>query len=165
MAAVYARSSAGPLRRTRDAHCDKPMVCVTRGPLVFHMLKAPKRFRSIFALNALAVWMTTPSPARAQDVATAEALFNKGMSEMNAGRYPTACPAIEESYRLDPRPGTLFTLAECAAKAGRVATAVSRYEDYLQLFARLAPKDQAKQMGREKSLRRRRRCSSLAYLT
>jgi hypothetical protein len=90
------------------------------------------------------------APAAAQDVASAEALFNRGLEEMNAGHFDAGCPALGESYRLDPRPGTLFTLAECEAKRGRVATAVTRYGDYLALFARLPPDAQAKQKGREK---------------
>ncbi|MEZ4309040.1 MAG: hypothetical protein R3F14_13465 [Polyangiaceae bacterium] len=70
--------------------------------------------------------------ASAQDEAAAEALFNKGVAEMQAGKYDTACPKIAESQRLDPRTGTLFTLAECEAKAGLIATALVHYEDYLR---------------------------------
>src|SRR5262249_25073794 len=68
----------------------------------------------------------------------AEALFKKGVDDMAAGHYDTACPALAESNRLDPRPGTLFTLAECHAKAGNVATASALYEDYLRAFAGLS---------------------------
>lgn len=50
---------------------------------------------------------------------------------MDAGRHDVACPMLEESYRLDPRPGALFTLATCEAKRGRLATAVAHYKDYL----------------------------------
>ncbi len=89
--------------------------------------------------------------AWAQDVATAEALFNKGVADMGAGKFDTGCPAIGESYRLDPRPGTLFTLAECWAKAGKTASAVARYQDYLELFARLPHDQQQKQHGRDKT--------------
>jgi hypothetical protein len=88
--------------------------------------------------------------ASAQEDAAAEALFNKGLSEMEAGRYTTACPTLKESQRLDPRMGTLFTLAECEAKGGMIASAVSHYDEYLRLFARLAPAQKATQAGREK---------------
>ena len=50
------------------------------------------------------------APAAAQDVASAEALFDRGLAGMRAGNYEVGCPALSESYRLDPRPGTLFTL-------------------------------------------------------
>lgn len=86
----------------------------------------------------------------AQDVATAEALFRRGLKDMDAGDYKSGCPAIAESLRLDPRAGTLFTLAECEAGAGKVATAVARYQDYLELYARMSPPQQSKQLGREK---------------
>jgi hypothetical protein len=94
--------------------------------------------------------MTLAAPLAAQDVATAEALFNRGLKEMQARRFDTGCPALNESYRLDPRPGTLFTLAECEAGRGRIATAATRYGDYLAAFGRLAPDAQAKQRGRDK---------------
>jgi len=101
-------------------------------------------------LGALVLSLALSSPASAQDVAAAEALFNRGVADMKANKFETACPAIEESYRLDPRPGTLFALAECEAKRGRVATAVTRYGDYLSVFSRLPPDQQAKQKGRDK---------------
>ena len=64
---------------------------------------------------------------------------------MLAGRYDTGCPELAESYRLDPAPGTLFTLAECERKGGNIATALARYDDYLQLFNRMSPDEQAHQ--------------------
>jgi hypothetical protein len=64
----------------------------------------------------------------AQDVATAEALFNRGFADMDAGRYETGCKAIAASQRLDPRAGTLFTLAVCEAQWGKIATAASHYD-------------------------------------
>jgi hypothetical protein len=88
--------------------------------------------------------------AAAQDAAAAGAQFDRGLTEMQSGRYQTGCPALAESYRLDPRPGTLFTLAECNAKWGKVATAVGQYEDYLGRFERMPPDQQASQRGREK---------------
>jgi hypothetical protein len=88
--------------------------------------------------------------ATAQEDAAAEALFNKGLSEMEAGHYDTACPTIKESQRLDPRMGTLFTLAECEAKGGMIASAVAHYDEYLRLFGRLTAQQKASQAGREK---------------
>jgi hypothetical protein len=97
---------------------------------------------------ALALLVTLAPAARAQDLAAAEALFDKGVADLEAGRYATACPAIGESYRLDPRPGTLFTLATCEHRAGRTATAAARFQDYLDLFERLAPEQRQKQRER-----------------
>src|SRR3954471_19352248 len=108
------------------------------------------RLAQALFLGPLLGALVLAAPAAAGDVATAEALFNRGVADMKASKFETACPAIEESYRLDPRPGTLFALAECEAKRGRVATAVTRYGDYLSLFSRLPPDQQAKQKGRDK---------------
>lgn len=90
------------------------------------------------------------APSLAQDVVVADALFKRGVTDMNAGRFDTACPAIAESLRLDPRPGTYFTLAECEAKAGKIATAITRYEDYLNAYARLLPQQQKNHADRHK---------------
>ncbi len=70
--------------------------------------------------------------AAAQDISAAKALFEKGVEDLQAGKLDTACPALAgESYRMDPRPGTLFTLADCFDRAGTPASATARYEDYL----------------------------------
>lgn len=90
------------------------------------------------------------SPGRAQDIATAEALFDKGVADMKAGRYEAGCKAIGESQRLDPRPGTLFVLAGCEAEWGHIATAVTRYADYIALYERLPPAKKAESRQAER---------------
>lgn len=94
-----------------------------------------------------------PAIAAAQDVAAAETLFNRGMEHMEAGDFEKACPAIGESYRLDPRAGTLFTLAECEARRGRVVAAYVRYGEYLALYDGLPADKKARQGGRPKAAR------------
>ncbi|MBI5531084.1 MAG: hypothetical protein HY898_00110 [Deltaproteobacteria bacterium] len=89
-------------------------------------------------------------PAQAQDSGTAEALFKRGLQELDAGRLEGACPLLAESFRIDSRPGTLFTLAECEAQAGKLASAIAHYSDYLQLFSRMPPDQRLRQQGREK---------------
>jgi len=90
------------------------------------------------------------SPCLAQDSAAAEALFTKALTHMEAKQYESACPMIAESYRLDPRPGTLFTLAECEANAGKVASAIAHYSDYLQVFTRMPSDQRARQLDRDR---------------
>src|SRR6185295_10297486 len=88
--------------------------------------------------------------ARGADSAgAAKALFDKGLEEMKQGHYPAACTALSKSYELNPLPGALFTLAECESKAGRIATAIKRYEEYLTLHATLSKDKQQKQRGRD----------------
>lgn len=81
------------------------------------------------------------------------ALFDAGVLQMEAGRYDEACPSIQHSYELDPRPGVLFTLAECQAKRGWVATAVERFNQYLALYAVLSPAKKKLQTNRPKAAR------------
>ncbi|WP_437721041.1 hypothetical protein [Sorangium sp. So ce861] len=86
----------------------------------------------------------------------AQASFDQGVALMEAGRFEEGCPAIEQSQKLDPRPGTLFTLAECEALRGRVATAIARFDEYLALYPTLTPKQQRNQGDRAHSARRQR---------
>ena len=92
--------------------------------------------------------LLSASQAFAQDAATAGALFDKGVSDMQAGHFDSACPALEESEQLDPHAGTLFTLAECQAKWGKVASAVQHYQDYADLVSRLPADQQARHRER-----------------
>lgn len=80
----------------------------------------------------------------------AQTLFDQGLVDMENGRFEKACPAIEASQRLDPRPGTLFALAECESQRGRIATAVRYYAEYLALYRTFSAKKQAEQKGRAK---------------
>ncbi|WP_437775183.1 hypothetical protein [Sorangium sp. So ce1097] len=95
-------------------------------------------------------------PAAAQDIAAADALFNRGLAEMQAGRHETGCKALAESQRIDPQPGTLFTLAACEAEWGRIATAVTRFGDYLALVGRMTPAEVRRQGERPRIAREKR---------
>ena len=97
----------------------------------------------------IAAAMVVPGVARAEG-GTAQAQFDFGLAEMEGGRYASGCPALAESYRLDPRPGVLFTLAECENKWGKTASALTHYEAYVDLFARMRDDEKAHQRGRDK---------------
>ncbi|WP_437596783.1 hypothetical protein WMF28_29870 [Sorangium sp. So ce590] len=94
--------------------------------------------------------LIAPASAQPDAVAVAESLFNRGLADMLAGRYPAGCPALAESHRLDPRAGRLFTLAECEALWGRIATAVARYNDFLALYSRMSEAEKLQQHERYK---------------
>jgi hypothetical protein len=108
--------------------------------------------RPLGAALFLAV-LASQAPARAE-VDPAEALFQQGIKDLEAGRYEAACPPIEQSYRIDPRIGTLFALAECESKRGRLATAVARYDAYLAEHGKLSREKKAKQGDRALVARR-----------
>jgi hypothetical protein len=114
--------------------------------------------RALHGFAAAGLWCVTAVTvsAVAQDIAAAEAFFNRGFADMQAGRYEAGCKAIAESHRLDPRPGTLFTLAVCEAKWGRIATAAARYSDYLSLYEQLTPTEKARQKDRPKQAKAQR---------
>ncbi|MGK3960751.1 type IV pilus biogenesis/stability protein PilW [Sorangium sp. So ce1667] len=111
-----------------------------------------------FALSAacLSSALAAASAASAADPDPAQAAFDRGVAHMEAGRFDEGCPAIEASQKLDPRPGTLFTLAECEALRGRLATALARFDEYLALYPTLTPKQQQNQGDREKVAREQR---------
>jgi tetratricopeptide (TPR) repeat protein len=72
------------------------------------------------------------------DPVAAEALFREGRSAADAGNYAVACPKFEESYRLDPAPGTLLNLGDCEEHRGQLALALQHYR---QLHAELPETD------------------------
>lgn len=113
--------------------------------------------RALAALAALSALGPAPAGAQSgQEGAFAEALFRKGVDDMKAGRYESGCPAIEESHRLDPRPGALFTLAECNARWGKLATAVAQYDDFLRGVARLPAEKRPNYQDRVDDARRQK---------
>lgn len=83
----------------------------------------------------------------------AEQLFDQGLADMQAGRYEAGCSALAESYRLEPLPGALFTLAECETRWGRLATALTRYREYLSQIERMSSTERERQREREKVAR------------
>lgn len=98
----------------------------------------------------LSIAVAAPAGAQPDAVALAESLFNRGLADMLAGRHQAGCPALAESHRLDPRPGRLFTLAECEAQWGRIATAVARYNDFLALYSRMSEAEKLQQRERHR---------------
>lgn len=96
---------------------------------------------------ALGAWVIFGSPAAA-NAQNAEALYKQGLKDMLDKQYATGCPAIEESYRLDPLPGALFTLSACYERWGKVHTAVVHYERFVSKAGALPPAQQKKQAKR-----------------
>lgn len=99
-------------------------------------------------LCVVMITLFTVSRVAAQPVPAAQALYERGVANFQAGRYELACQEFAESYRLEPLPGVLFTLATCEARAGRVASSAAHYADFLQLVSRLPPEQRALQRER-----------------
>jgi hypothetical protein len=114
-------------------------------------LRIQHRYRSFLRVGSVSCILTLGGgAAHGQDIAAAETLFNRGLADMNAERYETGCKALAESQRIDPRLGTLFTLATCESRWGRVATAYTRFGDYLAQYERLSDELKRKQGERPK---------------
>lgn len=132
-----------------------PRPLAPRGPRRPTLLRAAPALACLCGALALA-GAGAPREARAAEPDPAEIYFERGLDHMEAKRYEAACPAIEESYKLDPRPGTLFTLAECEALRGRLATAIARYDEYLAVHNALPDAQKRKQGDRAKVARAQR---------
>jgi hypothetical protein len=65
--------------------------------------------------------------------AMAESLLNEGKKLLAERQVPEACRKIESSYRIDPAPGTLLTLAMCHEQEGKLVTAWGEFNESLQL--------------------------------
>lgn len=115
--------------------------------------------RTVTLIAAMVLWIgpTLAQPAGDAGDAAAEpdaaSLFDRGLQDMLDGKYETGCPALRRSYQLEPLPGALFTLAECEAKWGRLATAMKLYREYLDVFRDMTPEDQGQQRGRDQIAR------------
>jgi hypothetical protein len=101
--------------------------------------------RRFGAIAVAFLTMALPASAETQDAAT---LFEAGLKQMEAHDYGAGCPALRESYRLEPRPGTLFTLAECEAKWGKAADALQHYRAFLDTVAQMSQSELPRQEAR-----------------
>jgi hypothetical protein len=96
-----------------------------------------RRFLNLSVMALLACALAAAArPASAQ---SADGLFQKGLEAMRAGNYGAGCPLLEASYRLDPLPGVLFTVAECETAWGKLALAVDHYRGFLTMLTALPP--------------------------
>lgn len=86
--------------------------------------------RKLLLVLSLSLSAFTFAPlAHASDAATAEALFDEARRLMTQGNFAAACPQLEESQKLDPGMGTLYNLADCYEKTGRIASAWGAFLD------------------------------------
>jgi hypothetical protein len=94
----------------------------------------------------------------------AQALFDEGLTDMKAGRFKIGCALIKQSLDVDPRAGTMFTLAECFSRAGKYASAVELYDRYLALVDTL-PADQKEQQQARADVSRTERTRLVALVS
>jgi hypothetical protein len=81
--------------------------------------------------------------------AAATAQFDKGRSLLKAGKYAEACAAFEQSQKLEAAFGTLYNLAGCYVKVGKLASAWVAYRDIAQRDSKAARKAESARRARE----------------
>lgn len=118
-----------------------------------------------FLLSFVVCSLVHSSPARSQPldrVATAEALFERGRSLVEAGDLADACPRFLASQQLDPGVGTLLWLADCYSGIGRTASAWLAFGEAADAATRNQDRRLAVAIAKRKELEKR--LSRLALL-
>jgi hypothetical protein len=81
---------------------------------------------SCFAVAIIAMLASSAAAESEADVA-----FKRGRDLFKGGKYTEACAQFEKSQQLDPQLGTLFNLAQCHEKIGKLASARAAYREVL----------------------------------
>jgi len=79
-------------------------------------------------------------PARADDAAAADALFQQAKALTDKQQWAEACPKFEASYRLDKTLGTLLNLADCEEHVDRIAAAWAHWGEAVELAEKAGDK-------------------------
>jgi hypothetical protein len=79
----------------------------------------------VVALTTAAAYAQTPDPRQAEG----EEAFRQGSELLKSGNYIDACEQFQKSQLLDPQLGTLFKIAQCSDKIGKLATAAAAYRE------------------------------------
>jgi hypothetical protein len=83
-----------------------------------------------------------------RDPAAAEELFRQGRAASQKQDFTTACAKFRESNRLDPAVGTVFNIADCEEKLGRLATSWTLFQEVVQ---RLPNDDERRTIASERA--------------
>lgn len=83
------------------------------------------------------------SDARADGVPQAEVKFKEGVALLERADYDAACARFEESFALEPAPGTLFNLGKCHALRGELVRARGEFLDLAKRMDAAFKKDLA----------------------
>lgn len=100
-----------------------------------------KRWSLVAAAVVAAPALSTP--ARADDNAAAEALFQQAKTLTEQRRYDEACPKFAASYKLDKTLGTLLNLADCEEHINHVASAWAHWGEAVELAQKAGDKRDA----------------------
>lgn len=88
----------------------------------------PGRRRGVLAsVAAIAILVGVPAIAAADP--SALELFKEGRALVKQGKHGEACEKFKKSQELDPQIGTLFNIAQCEEKTGKLASALAAYRE------------------------------------
>jgi hypothetical protein len=93
---------------------------------------AVSRFVAVASFVAASLMASAAFAQDARDPAAAETLFHQGREAADHRDYATACAKFQESNRLDPAVGTVFNIADCQEKLGKLATAWTLFQEVVQ---------------------------------
>ena len=88
--------------------------------------------RTILLMLVLSL-LAAPTRADEKSLPEARRKFQEGIALVAEGAYAAALSAFEDSYRLHPRPSTLFNVGMCLKEIGRHADALEAFEVFLSL--------------------------------
>ncbi len=104
------------------------------------MMPVGKMKRCLPLAAAIVAASALSAPARADDNAAAEALFQQAKTLTEQQRYDEACPKFAASYKLDKTLGTLLNLADCEEHTSRVASAWAHWGEAVELAQKTGDK-------------------------
>jgi hypothetical protein len=88
--------------------------------------------RALFCGLLAAALSAVAATVRADDAATAEAVFLAAKTLADDGKWQEACPKFEASYQLDRQLGTLLNLANCLEEIEKRAQAWVRWKEAIE---------------------------------
>lgn len=94
----------------------------------------------VAAIAAASALSMLSAPARADDSAAAEALFQQAKTLTDQKRFDEACPKFAASYKLDKALGTLLNLADCEEHINHVASAWAHWGEAVELAQKTGDK-------------------------
>ena len=101
------------------------------------------------ACAALSFAALASAQATGADKASAEALFNEGVSLVAGGKYAEGCRKFEGSQGLDPTLGTELRLGDCYERLGKTASAWATFK-HAQGVARTQNQSEREELARQR---------------
>lgn len=107
------------------------------------MMSVRRTKRCLLLVAAAVAAPALSAPARADENAAAEALFQQAKALTEQKRYDEACPKFAASYKLDRTLGTLLNLADCEEHTSRIASAWAHWGEAVELAQKTGDKRDA----------------------